>query len=55
MALLYTIEEVEEFLDYNDKNMQEFIRFKKCLDYTLMGVIFVSVNFAVINYFTDFL
>lgn len=55
MALLYTIGEVEEFLDYHDRNIQEFIRFKKCLDYTLMGVFFVSVNFAVVNYFTDFL
>lgn len=55
MALLYTVEEVEEFLDYNDRNIQEFLRFKKYLDYTLLSFALVGVNLAVVNYFTDFL
>ena len=51
MALLYTLGEVEEFLDYNERNIQEFIRFKKYLDYTLLSFVIVGMNFALFHGF----
>ena len=52
MGLFYTLEDLDDFIDSGDKNMQEFMKYKRYIDCTVLGIFLVSVNFAVINYFT---
>ena len=52
MGLFYTTGELEDFLDYNEENVREYIRFKRCVDCAVLGVFLFSANLAVINYFT---